>query len=491
MNDGHIIKWVDRRRRSFGKAAAIIGLVLAFAAISGSLFGDTLVGMLVGVSLVLSVYPFTRYQEDRTPFAPIYVLSILLGFSYPIRLIIVMFFEEYAGVDRIAGPLFSDLSLIRHAMWLTTLGQVALLIGYYKAPKLLVKPLQNSRWSFEGKPHSLPFKAFILSYLAWALLISRKSLGFALFFDSAGSYYSPATNQVLSFLGQLNLFAASLSIVWLCMHRGKKKRHVLVFLSVLPLFVHPLLFDPQGKTALLNAAFLVVAAFVTAGRRLHFSYIILALVYLVFFVWPFVSSYRNLLQVENVRGSELTSISNQLKYSYEALSRTVSLEFPLEDRISDFTRRFGALDATLVTVAYVPSAMPYAYFEDVRLVPFVLIPRLIFPVKPISETQRLYSQDVYGMTQWGVAAPFIIGEGYLNAGAIGVPILAFAWGVMWAMAYHGFFSPRRGEIVAVALYVAFLTRFISSFEWALLSLIGMPGFLLVWAPAIYWCARKK
>ena len=149
--------------------------------------------------------------------------------------------------------------------------------------------------------------------------------------------------------------------------------------------------------------------------------------------------------------------------------------------------RFGAFDATLVTLARVPSTMQYTYFKDLALVPFVLVPRIIFPIKPVSVTQQQYSVRVYGMVSGGSAAPFIIGEGYLNGGALGVPILTCAWGIMWAIFYRGFLVPRRKELVAIALYAALLTRFATSFEWALMSMIGLPSFLVVWAPAIYWC----
>ncbi|MCA9994199.1 MAG: hypothetical protein KDE56_00545 [Anaerolineales bacterium] len=483
------------RKRNFRKGSTHASLV-AFMAIFLALiaatalslfFTDKILGVLTGLSLVLGIYPFLHYKKDPTLFAPPYVLSILLLISYPLRLITLLFFSEYAAIDQHAGLYVGNGTLMRETMGLIVLGQIGFLIGYYKTPNIFLQKVAEISYSFQGTLDTLARKAFFLSYAVWAIQLIRKFTGSGVTFSSLGANYSASTNQIFSWASDLYMFAAALAVVYLAgSHPKKGFDKLLALLALLPPFIQPLIIDPGGKTPLLNIIFVIIASIILAGRKMRLSYVIFSLAYLVFFVWPFVSSYRDLALSNGLNRNTTLSISQQAAISRVALQQAYS-ERQLDVMIGDFSRRFGAFDATLVTLARVPSTMQYTYFKDLALVPFVLVPRIIFPIKPVSITQQQYSVRVYGMTGGGSAAPFIIGEGYLNGGALGVPILTCAWGIMWAIFYRGFLVPRRKELVAIALYAALLTRFATSFEWALMSMIGLPSFLIVWAPAIYWC----
>jgi hypothetical protein len=461
----------------------VLGLTIAY------LLDDIVQGILIGMTLALAAYPFLRYREDRTIFAPVYIISILLALSYPLRLLGVIYFPDYADVDSIAAPYFFDDELVRQVLFLTIIGQLGFLIGYYKAPKGIVHIIAQAKFQLATNYSTLARNAFILSYAIWGLLIFRIQSGMAGSYNSLGENYSESTNQILSYASSLNLFAGALAVVWLASNPKKRiMDQLLAFLAIIPLFIHPIFFDPGGKTALINALFLIIAAWVTTGRKLRLTYLAVALTFFIFFVWPYVGNVRSLVGTDPLANASITA---RVDYSLRAFEVTFSYDASNERRVGDFLRRFGAFDSTLITIARVPSAMEYTVFRDLVLVPFVFIPRIVFPIKPVSETQKLYSENVYGMISGGAAAPFVIGEGYLNAGELGVFLLTWVWGIFWAVLYRGMFIPRRQQLLAIALYVALLTRFATSFEWALMSMIGFPSFMVVWLPVLYWLSRES
>jgi len=152
--------------------------------------------------------------------------------------------------------------------------------------------------------------------------------------------------------------------------------------------------------------------------------------------------------------------------------------------------RFGGAENAARTIDLFPDHFDFFYFQDITLIPFSIIPRVIFPCKPTSQTAAFYSQKVAGMIYGGSAAPHPVAEGYLNYGFPGVVILFWIWGVTQALLYRGFYLPRQGNFIIEALYAYYMLEFVSFGGWITGLLAGLPGKFLVLMPLLYISSQK-
>jgi hypothetical protein len=476
----------------FEPMALFLGITFALSMGLACLFEENLLGLFTGLSLALVLLPFVLFRRDPYWFAPVYVLSILFAINYPIRLILILFFRRYSGVDLDpwAESYYSDFGLMTRAMALTVIGQISFLTAYYIPPRILLRGIQRWKCDFSGNENTLPRKALVLSLVAWGVFALRQYLGYAVTFDGKGENYNDSYHQILTYVSEGAYFTTALAVVWLS---GRQRKPWLgkafAVVAIAPAMLH-FLFVETSKAYLLQFAFILLAGAVSAGRRIRLTYVAILFIYLLFFVWPFVIMYRSeKLETRSLSGANL-SPDQQFELAKDVASKALSFGDNLETLVGEFSNRFCAFEALIVTMDRVPTVMPHVYFKDLALLPLVLVPRAVFPMKPASDTQAEYSRKVFQMVNGGNMAAYIMGEGYLNAGEIGVVVDCWIWGLMWAFVYQGFFLPRRRQMVAVAVYVAFLARYSHSFEFPLLTMIGMPAELFVWSLGIYWCISR-
>jgi len=88
------------------------------------------------------------------------------------------------------------------------------------------------------------------------------------------------------------------------------------------------------------------------------------------------------------------------------------------------------------------------------------------------------------MRHGGKAAPHPFGEGYFNAGVLGIVLLSWLWGVSHSVLYKGFLGTGADSAVVAVLYAFFLLRFIGFGGWLIPRWVALPNVIIMLVPAI-------
>jgi oligosaccharide repeat unit polymerase len=148
--------------------------------------------------------------------------------------------------------------------------------------------------------------------------------------------------------------------------------------------------------------------------------------------------------------------------------------------------------ANLEYLEFVSSVVPfktrtYGYFVDNLQVFTEPVPRVLWPSKPIGAPIQYWKLMDYG-TPLGITYS-LPGEGWMQAGYVGVVFWCGLFGLLFGRAYSWFTRSRQSEI-AVALYLCLLPLSIQFFrDGSLLTLLRFPLFFLV--PIAVWKALGR
>jgi hypothetical protein len=123
-------------------------------------------------------------------------------------------------------------------------------------------------------------------------------------------------------------------------------------------------------------------------------------------------------------------------------------------------------------VRSVGTEIPAQWGRSFAASPFFFVPSAIFPTRPLPLAnwymRQFYGEETYGLNEG--RAFFFLAEGYLNFGPVGIPLLAFLWGVLWRAARE-YLSVSRYSLGAVLMYafaVAYMFRLIAGDSTTLL-----------------------
>jgi ABC-type multidrug transport system fused ATPase/permease subunit len=195
--------------------------------------------------------------------------------------------------------------------------------------------------------------------------------------------------------------------------------------------------------------------------------------FLALFLSPVKTDFRKQLRYDTP--AEQGAVSNaQLwfeqaaNYWADALSGNRSLE----ESTSALTSRTDFLHQFAHIYSLTPSSIDYQYGGTYTFFIYTLIPRVIWPEKPLSGTANDYYAITYGVateesiktSTFGVS---LIGESYINFGVYGVIIVMMIQGALIALLQHVFGSQESGpggQAVFLAFFVFFLNGIGSSAE---------------------------
>ncbi|MFN2512404.1 MAG: hypothetical protein ABR568_13430 [Pyrinomonadaceae bacterium] len=164
----------------------------------------------------------------------------------------------------------------------------------------------------------------------------------------------------------------------------------------------------------------------------------------------------------------------------------------LTEATSGATNRTDLIHQIAHIHAMTPSVVPYQYGETYSYFAVSLIPRVVWPDKPVSGSANRFFGVTYGLqteegaktTTFGVS---ILGEAYINFGWAGVVLIMLLQGLILGVLQHMFGDPRSGpggQAVFLAFFVFFLNGIGSSAEILfgnVLQNLLCGYFLLLWA----------
>jgi hypothetical protein len=152
------------------------------------------------------------------------------------------------------------------------------------------------------------------------------------------------------------------------------------------------------------------------------TFLALPLIYVCFFIVPiYVQAFRN-----------ATNAEDNTKTSEEI--RDAALKDALETKETNWdflTNRLSEIGMFTKYIETTPKLVPYYGFDLVGQSLIVLVPRIAWQDKPITEAmvmQRVYAAGVVSNTAIVSAKPMYIVDGYLSGGFVGVMVSLFIYG---------------------------------------------------------------
>jgi hypothetical protein len=158
---------------------------------------------------------------------------------------------------------------------------------------------------------------------------------------------------------------------------------------------------------------------------------------IVLFVFPYVSSFRDLVNTRYQTIPDLSSLD--LQEIRQLVLNTADAESnesqTLQHRLYDVSFRYSGIDQLYKLTTMVPVVMPYRFGAGYIASLTALVPRVLWPEKPIYSRGAVYGAALGTITS---ITPFPVGEAYWDFGVTGVFISMIVWGACLAGLVRGY-----------------------------------------------------
>jgi hypothetical protein len=187
----------------------------------------------------------------------------------------------------------------------------------------------------------------------------------------------------------------------------------------------------QGsKTFLMLPLFLILISYYHCKRKIPLVGAICAVIFGLLVVFPFVKTYRE--HFVKVYGHDVPTVweLNPGERVSDAVTDTKAEQIPPEERALESLSRFAGADELYNILVLVPQVLPYKLGEDFLAVFYGLVPRAVWPDKPILSPGADYGRALGAITS---ITPFPLGQMYWNFGWSGLVFGMALWGVFLAL----------------------------------------------------------
>lgn len=468
------------------RVVQIAGLCAIGGAVIALGFADLNLGpsilLPVTVGLVLCALPFVLRRFEPSPLAPIYLTLVYMALAYPIKLLAVRAGMPYVSEDYIG--LLSDDGLVTEVLWLFVVGLIAFFLGYYRPPRVFMRPL--ARWHIRRRgvlDSGWPWRALAVGAVGWASLAAQMALGVWSSFAGVAENWDPRFNSFFSYTANyfwLGLIAATL---WLWGRQPKQPLGVLICGLNIAITLTLTVFFFAAKMWILFAVIWFLMLAYMAGRRPAGIVAGSAVLAALFFAFSYVPTYRSAYIDRYGGGTQELGLF--VKTGYETMKTLGDSPADPLEVAGRIVTRFGGVDSAALVIHLVPDQFGYWYFRELLTLPFSVIPRAILPQKPDFNPTPIFNVDMTGGTSGGATAPHPVAEGYFNLGWVGVPIVFWIWGVYQALWFRGVYLPRPGAPLVCVIAAYYLIKSVlMGDQWIIGSLLGIPGQLLALIPLV-------
>jgi hypothetical protein len=331
----------------------------------------------------------------------------------------------------------------------------------------------------------------------WALLMVGlvSQFGFAALTGSLG-YVGNATalattasgyNQYLAVAGQcvpLALMAAAIR-AYRTMTLGAWAAVVVIFATTVAAGA-----IAGGKESFVVAILAVIIPYAIVRRRLPIAAIVAAVVIFLLVVIPFNQAYR-----VSARGKVTLStgqaISTAPAIAHQVVASDLSLAI-LGESAAYLAERVRTIDSPAIMMQRTPSQIPYANPAQLLIAPAVgLIPRILWPGKPILASGYQVSQEYYQLPPQIYTASDVTPEGdlYRHGGWVPVILGMFLLGCLIRI-IDEVADVRRGVHGAFLILLLFPDAVQAGSDCASL-LAGIPGMILLWLCVVRTCFVRR
>lgn len=368
--------------------------------------------ILAWIVFVIGTLPMLRliYKRDQhVPILESILIAYVLAFSLPI------FFETQNTI--LKKVLYSDTAPITECLILVIAGMSALLAGFksghffadlFKIPKFTFVCDSNKLYYFGGALcllSMLPIGDVLPEYRSIMNIVFSADLGIGIL---SLLYYTGATDKPKKVI--------SLILLMLLIIRG-------TLLGSTQLILQPVLIWYIGRLLI--------------SKKFEFTIIVAVVAVFVLFQpvkLEFRSSVRDDPSLVETTNARLLLFSEIFSNRWLNSDSIVTIEESVYTRTSLLLQTAHVIDWT-------PEAVPFRYGETYKYMLITLIPRLVWPDKPVAQQANIEFAIDYGVTDergtettmFGVGH---LGEAYLNFGAFGILPIYFIIGLLTYLPIH-------------------------------------------------------
>jgi hypothetical protein len=392
---------------------------------------------------------------------------------------------------------FAQITLpsVLRALLLVAVGMTMWAIGYQVGPGKPARDLAaraagalSRRFAPEVRSLATPWILYLCGTIA--RLASATTTGRFGYVGDAASAVSTATGyaQVLNLLG----FCAPLAVATagLQAFRGRLPgaRLTLAILFVAELIVGA---AEGNKVNFVAAVLAVIIPYSAARRRLPVAGIVLTVLAFLMIVVPFTAAYR-----AAARGGPATLTSGQAISAAPGIFRqTVSghnMVTAVPRSTTYLLTRIREIDAPAIILQRTPDQIGYLSGAQLIEGPALgVVPRAIWPSKPIQATGYELNMDYYGLPSnlYTSAAITPVGDLYRHGGWVPVLVGMFLLGCGVRL-FDDTFDVRENPHAVLLVLLIFPSLVLGEADWVTL-LASIPGALLIWLVTVCVVFRRR
>jgi hypothetical protein len=455
----------------------VIGLPLILSEYEYSYYQVLLATLLIAIC----IYPTVRYfarQETGIPTMAIFCLAYALQFGLPI-------FTRDPTIDLMALEVrfLNDTDVIA-ALLMTILGVCLLQLGYYRLRGSKLIELLPSADLQLNKSRAIIYCVMVGFVLPFIFSIK----------DIIPEEYQAPLSSILTLL-QNQILVAIAILGWLAYSKRGSKWFAVALYGTVGIAALRGIGNGILEQALVPIGVLFIIQWIYT-RRIPVG-AILVVTAIVLFLSPVKNDFRQRVFTD-AGGEELADqpiISKASAWVDQASVywfQTLKGDRALTEATSGVTMRTDLIHQVAHIHSLTPSVVPYQYGETYSYFVVTLIPRALWPDKPVAGSANSFFGVNYGLqteegariTTFGVS---ILGEGYINFGWTGVVLVMLIQGLILGVLHHVFGETRSGpggQAVFLAFFVFFLNGIGSSAEILfgnVLQNLICGYFLLLWA----------
>jgi len=387
-----------------------------------------------------------------------------------------------------------SLTSVLRALWLVAVGMTLWVFGYFIGPGRLTRRLGEKavaalsrRFTSEVRSLLTPWILYVIGTVA--RIISAATTGRFGYIGDAQSAVTTASSyeqllNVLSYCAPLAVAAAALQAY---RDRVPSARVTLAVLFLAEIVVGA---ASGNKEGFIVAILAVTIPFTVGRRRLHKGLLIFTVLALLFIIIPFNQAYRGIAR--NASGT--LSTRQALDAAPGVLEQTIDSEnvAVLVSSTSFLLARIREIDNPAIIMQRTPAQI--GFLSPIELVEgpaITLVPRAVWPGKPILDGGYEFSQEYYDLPANLLTSTAItpVGDLYRHGGWIPVIVGMFLLGI------GARFLDDVLDVCAnphsIFLFLLLFPSLVNQEDDWVETLAGIPGALLLWLLAVYLTFRRN
>ena len=388
-----------------------------------------------------------------------------------------------------------DVTSVLRALWLVAVGMTVWAAGYLLGPGQPVRRAAATAVGTLGRRFTGEVRSPLAPWLLYAVGVAARVVG-ALTTHRLGYVGDVASSvttasgygQFLALLG----FCAPLAVAAAALQVFRERVPAAPVTLVVLLLAELAFSAASGNKSNFVIAFLAVAIpFGAARKRLPIAAIVASFLVFVLVVVPFSLAYRSL-----VRSSTGTLSTGQaISAAPGVLARTVAggaVGSALPTSLKYLMTRVRQIDSSAMVMQRTPGQIGYRSPLELVESPLAgMVPRAVWPSKPILDTGYQFNQQYYGQpsTQYTSTAVTLVGDLYRHGGWVPVLVGMFILGC--GVRLLDLVADVRSNPHAVLLVLlVFPNVILGEVDWVTM-LAGIPATLCLWVLAVCLTFRPR